>query len=166
MRWLVNSNVGFLGLPKRATEPGNRDPWIFEEIPKNPGPRVASCGNPAQYLYATTKRIVPMKKIETTSLDAALHQFIGPLGTSEREAFEQELSAEILGRSVRHARLSKGLTQEQLGQLVGVQKAQISRIENRVRDVRLDTVLRVLGVLGLQIRFRVVPISEAGHELG
>jgi DNA-binding XRE family transcriptional regulator len=103
-----------------------------------------------------------MKKVKTTSLDVAIDRFVGPLGTSEREAFEQELSAEILGRSVRHARLSKGLTQEQLGQMVGVQKAQISRIENRVRDVRLDTVLRVLGVL----RFRVVPISEAGHELG
>lgn len=107
-----------------------------------------------------------MKKVETTSLDVAIDRFVGPLGTSDREAFEQELSAEILGRSVRYARLEKGLTQQQLGQLVGVQKAQISRIENRVRDVRLDTVLRVFAVLGMQIRFRVVSSAEEGLRMG
>jgi transcriptional regulator with XRE-family HTH domain len=47
------------------------------------------------------------------------------------------------------------LTQEQLGELVGVQKAQISKIENSAKSARLETILRVFEAMGATVNFTV-----------
>jgi HTH-type transcriptional regulator / antitoxin HipB len=47
------------------------------------------------------------------------------------------------------------LTQEQLGELVGVQKAQISKIENSVKNARFETILKVFDALGAKVNFNV-----------
>ena len=58
---------------------------------------------------------------------------IGKVGTPERDKYEQELAEEVqayhLGEAIKEARLSMNLTQEQLGEMVGVHKSQISRLE-------------------------------------
>jgi transcriptional regulator with XRE-family HTH domain len=61
----------------------------------------------------------------------------------------------MLGYAVKQARAQRNLTQEQLGELVGVQKAQISKIENSMKNARLDTVLRVFDALGASVNFTV-----------
>jgi len=47
----------------------------------------------------------------------------------------------LLGQAIKQARQERNLTQEQLGDLVGVQKAQISKIENSVKTARFETIL-------------------------
>jgi HTH-type transcriptional regulator/antitoxin HipB len=47
------------------------------------------------------------------------------------------------------------LTQEELGKLIGVQKAQISRIENNTSNVTMDTLMRVFGALKAKVRLQV-----------
>jgi transcriptional regulator with XRE-family HTH domain len=47
------------------------------------------------------------------------------------------------------------MTQEQLGELVGVQKAQISKIENSMKNARFETVLKVFDALGAKVNFNV-----------
>ena len=42
-----------------------------------------------------------------------------------------------------------------MGKLVGVQKAQISKIENSVKNARFDTILKVFEALGAKISFDV-----------
>jgi transcriptional regulator with XRE-family HTH domain len=42
-----------------------------------------------------------------------------------------------------------------LGQLVGVQKAQISKIENSVKNARFETILKVFDALGAKVNFNV-----------
>ncbi|WP_317127203.1 helix-turn-helix domain-containing protein [Brumimicrobium glaciale] len=49
----------------------------------------------------------------------------------------------------------KSLTQEQLGELVGVKKAQISRLENSIGNLTFETVLRILNALGAKLRFKL-----------
>ncbi|MEI2420507.1 helix-turn-helix transcriptional regulator, partial [Arthrospira platensis SPKY2] len=49
----------------------------------------------------------------------------------------------------------RNLTQEQLGELVGVKKAQISKIENSATDARFSTILKVFEVLGAKVKFDV-----------
>ncbi len=56
---------------------------------------------------------------------------------------------------VRKARKEQDLTQEQLGKLIGVQKAQISKIENNAKDVRLSTILRVFEALKAKVKMTV-----------
>lgn len=94
-------------------------------------------------------------KFKTVSLDTMVDKHIGKIGTSRRDAFENELRIELLGQAIKQARQERNLTQEQLGELVGVQKAQISKIENSVKNARFDTILKVFDALGAKVNFNV-----------
>ncbi len=61
----------------------------------------------------------------------------------------------MLGLAVKQARLERNLTQEQLGEIVGVQKAQISKVENSVKNARFETILKVFDALGAKVNFNV-----------
>lgn len=95
------------------------------------------------------------KKLKTVSLDTMIQQHIGKVGTPDRDAFEQELKLELLGYAIKEARLHRNLTQEKLGKLVGVQKAQISKLENNFTNARFDTVLKVFNALHAKVSFKV-----------
>ncbi len=95
-------------------------------------------------------------KFKTVSLDTMLDKHIGKRGSERREAFENELRIDLLGQAIKQARQERNLTQEQLGNLVGVQKAQISKIENSVKNARLETILKVFDALGAKVNFNVV----------
>ncbi|MBK9271967.1 MAG: helix-turn-helix transcriptional regulator [Saprospiraceae bacterium] len=93
--------------------------------------------------------------MKTTSLDTLIDKHIGKIGTKKRDAFENELRLDLLGEAVKKARKERNLTQEQLGKLVGVQKSQISKIENSVTDARFDTMLKVFKALKAKVNFSV-----------
>jgi DNA-binding XRE family transcriptional regulator len=95
------------------------------------------------------------RKIKTYTLEELTDKYIGETGTPEREKFEFELKLEILGSMIRNARKEKHLTQEELGKLIGVQKAQISKIENNAKDVRFSTILRVFEALEAKVQMSI-----------
>jgi len=101
-------------------------------------------------------------KFKTVSLDAMIDKHIGKKGTEKREAFDNELRIDLLGEAIKQARKERQLTQEQLGKLVGVQKAQISKIENSVKNARLETILKVFEALGAKVNFNVELNNQAG----
>lgn len=94
-------------------------------------------------------------KFKTVSLDSMLDKHLGKNGTERREAFENELRIDLLGQAIKQARQARNLTQEELGKLVGVQKAQISKIENSVKNARFETILKVFDALGAKVNFYV-----------
>lgn len=94
-------------------------------------------------------------KFKTVSLDTMIDKHIGKKGTKKREVFESELRIDLLGEAIKQARKERQLTQKQLGELVGVQKAQISKIENSVKNARLETILKVFEALGAKVNFNV-----------
>ncbi len=89
------------------------------------------------------------------TIDEIKDEFIGVQGTANRDKYEQELQLELLGDMIKQVRLERNLTQEQLGKLIGVQKAQISKLENRATNVTIDTILRVFGALQAKISFHI-----------
>jgi len=93
--------------------------------------------------------------LKTVSLDQMLDKHIGTRGTEKRESFENELRLDLLGEAIREARHARHLTQEQLGKLVGIQKAQISKIENNAKNARFETILKVFEALGAKVHFNV-----------
>ncbi len=95
------------------------------------------------------------KKFKTVSLNTMIDKHLGKRGTPKREAFENELRIDLLGYAIRQARQERNLTQEQLGELVGVQKAQISKIENSVKNARFETIIKVFNALGAKVNFNV-----------
>ena len=93
--------------------------------------------------------------MKTYSLEELTDKYIGKKGTPKRDRFEQELRIDLLGHAVKKARLERNLTQEQLGEMVGVQRAQISKIENSATDARFDTILKVFKALKAKGNFTV-----------
>jgi DNA-binding XRE family transcriptional regulator len=94
-------------------------------------------------------------KFKTVPLDKMIDKHIGKRGTDRREAFENELKIDLLGQAIKQARQELNMTQEQLGELVGVQKAQISKIENSVKNARFETIMKVFEALGAKVSFYV-----------
>lgn len=93
--------------------------------------------------------------MKTHSLDELTDKYIGKTGTPKRDEFENELRLDLLGQAIKQARQERNLTQEELGKLVGVKKAQISKIENSTTDARFTTILKVFNALGAKINFNV-----------
>jgi len=98
--------------------------------------------------------------MKTKSLEELMDKHIGEIGTENRDAFEHELKIDLLGEAIKKARKERNLTQSQLGELVGVQKAQISKLENSLTDARLETILKVFKALNAKVNFQVELLDE------
>lgn len=99
-------------------------------------------------------------EMKTYSLDEVTDKHIGEKGTPNRDEFENELRLDLLGLAIKQARKERKLTQAQLGELVGVQRAQISKIENNLNDARFDTILKVFRALNAKINFNVELLNQ------
>ncbi|MBL0294161.1 MAG: helix-turn-helix transcriptional regulator [Saprospiraceae bacterium] len=104
-------------------------------------------------------------RFKTVPLETMIDKHIGKRGTIKREAFENELRIDLLGYKIKEVRKQQNLTQEQLGKLVGVQKAQISKIENSVKNARFETILKVFEALGAKVNFNVELTNNNKLEL-
>ena len=98
--------------------------------------------------------------LKTYSLDEVTDKYIGKEGTPKRDEFENELRLDLIGQAIKQARKERNLTQAQLGELVGVQKAQISKIENNLTDARFETILKVFKALNAKINFNVELLNQ------
>mgnify|MGYP000862203738 FL=1 len=95
------------------------------------------------------------KPLQQFSLEEITDKYIGEKGSEKRDAFENELRLDLLGEALKQTRIKQKLTQAELGKLVGVQKSQISKLENSVKDARFETVLKVFKALNTRITFKL-----------
>lgn len=94
-------------------------------------------------------------QLKSVSFEDLKDKHIGKKGTPHRDKYEHELSMDVLGYMIKKARQQRNLTQEQLGKLVGVQKAQISKLESSTNSATIDTILKVFKALKADIHFKV-----------
>lgn len=94
-------------------------------------------------------------EFKAKSLAEMKDKYIGKIGEAERDLYEYELNMELLGRMIKTARQERNLTQEELGNLVGVQKSQISKLEKSTNSATIDTILKVFKALKADIHFNV-----------
>ena len=94
-------------------------------------------------------------EMKSFSLSEMKDKYIGEKGTENRENYEYELRMDVLGKMIKIARQQRNLTQEQLGELVGVKKAQISKLESSSNSATIDTILKVFKALKAEINFNV-----------
>ena len=95
------------------------------------------------------------KKNRTMTLDQMKDKHIGEIGSEEREKYEFDLRLDVLGEMIKSVRKERHLTQEQLGELIGVQKSQISKLEKNANNVTIETILKVFRALKANIKFSV-----------
>ena len=89
------------------------------------------------------------------TLDEVQDKLIGKIGTPNRDKFEYELQMDLIGKAIKQTRQERRLTQEELGKLIGVQKAQISRLESNASNATIDTLMKVFGALKAKVKLQV-----------
>ena len=94
-----------------------------------------------------------MEQMKLIPADDMKDKLWGKRGTPEREAMENQLKEEVnayfVGEAIRKARLAQKLTQEELGELIGVQRAQIKKKKKGKSVITLPTMSRVFKALGI-----------------
>lgn len=88
-----------------------------------------------------------------------LDKVLGRQGTVARDQYEADINSFLLGEAIKKARQSRNLTQEQLGELMGVRKAQVSRIEGG-RNLTFATIARAFKAMGVSAAFEVKGIGK------
>jgi HTH-type transcriptional regulator / antitoxin HipB len=96
-----------------------------------------------------------MENKKYATLEELEDKYIGKRGTPDREEYEFALNMEIIGEKIRQIRKEHNLTQEQLGKLIGVQKAQISKIENGTSSATISTITKVFRALKANVKFQI-----------
>ena len=94
-------------------------------------------------------------KLRIYTLDEAKDRHFGKIGTDKRDKYEYELRLDLLGEMIKQTRKERHLTQSQLGELIGVQKSQLSRIQRNAKNVTIETILRVFRALKAKVNFNV-----------
>ena len=93
-----------------------------------------------------------MAKMKLIPFEQHLDECIGKVGTPDRDEFEAEVAEAVnaynIGEAIKKAILQRNLTQEELGAMIGVKKAQISRLE-RGHNITIPTMSRVFQALGV-----------------
>ena len=97
-----------------------------------------------------------MEQMKLYTHEEMLDRVIGVRGTPEREKYEDDINNFLIGEAIKRTRESKNLTQEQLGELMGVKRAQISKIESG-KSVNFSTIVRA---------FRAMGVKSANLDLG
>ena len=94
-----------------------------------------------------------MTRINLTPLSEVIDEVWGKKGTCKRDTMEKQLKENIssfyVGEAIRKARQAQNLTQEELGERIGVQRAQICKMEKGKSVITLPTMTRVFRALGL-----------------
>ena len=107
----------------------------------------------AQSARENNLQLQNMAQTKLTPLSDVVDEVWGKEGTPKRDAMEAKLKAEVnsyyLGEAIRNTRLAQKLTQEELGGRIGVQRAQISRLEKGRTPISLQTMSRVFQALGV-----------------
>jgi DNA-binding XRE family transcriptional regulator len=93
--------------------------------------------------------------MKTYTLDQVQDKLIGKIGTPERDKFEYDLQMDLIGKAIKQTRQERNMTQEELGKLIGVQKAQISRLESNASNATIDTLIKVFAALKASVRLQI-----------
>ena len=96
-----------------------------------------------------------MKTKNYKRFDELEDKYFGKHGTPERKQYEFELNMEMIGDKIKQLRLKKHLTQSQLGELIGVKRSQISKLEKGIHSARISTIMKVFRAMKAQIKLRI-----------
>jgi len=100
-----------------------------------------------------------MDKMKFYTQEDIESEFIGKKGTPNRDKYEENIDLFLIGETIKKARQAQNLTQEELGKLVGVQKAQISRIENG-KNLTFATVIKLFKAMGVSAKLEISNLGK------
>lgn len=104
-----------------------------------------------------------MAQMNLTPLDSLVDEVWGRQGTPRRDEMEARLEEEVkaynVGEAIKEARCRQKLTQQILAERIGVNRAQVSKMESG-RNLTLATVARVFHAMGMKPTLNVPGIGS------
>ncbi len=97
--------------------------------------------------------------MELYSHEEMLDIVLGEKGTPRRDKYETDVEAFRIGVAIKTAREQKNLTQEQLGEMIGVKRSQVSRIENG-SNLSFATLRRIFSALKVPVSLDVSGVGR------
>lgn len=91
--------------------------------------------------------------------DQMVDKHVGVKGTPARAEYDEQVELMLVGEAIRKARIAQSLSQEQLGEMVGVQKAQISRLENG-KNLTISTISRLFRAMNQKVSLEIPSIGR------
>ena len=70
-----------------------------------------------------------------------------------------------IGQRIKQARKAKGLTQEQLAEIIGLSASHISVIERGIKMPRLETLVEILNILKIDANFILADVLSVSNEI-
>ncbi|MGM0498222.1 MAG: helix-turn-helix domain-containing protein [Bacteroidota bacterium] len=95
------------------------------------------------------------KDIKFKRFDDIKEKYLGKEGTKKRDLYEFDLKLDVLGDMIKQLRNEKKLTQAQLGEMIGVKRSEISKLERGSRNMTITTVLKIFRALNADIKFKI-----------
>ena len=96
---------------------------------------------------------ISMVQIGVMTHAEMLDKYVGKIGTPERDELDAEVLAEaqeyLIGNAIKQTRKKQGLTQEQLSERMGVQRAAISKLESG-KSITFSSIVRAFQALGVK----------------
>jgi HTH-type transcriptional regulator / antitoxin HipB len=91
-------------------------------------------------------------KRELPTANDYLNEQYGKQGTPEREDFSKNALAFYYGELIKETREEKHLTQQELADKIGKERAYIAKIEQGKTDLQISNFVQIINALGLTLQ--------------
>lgn len=91
-------------------------------------------------------------KKELPTMNDYIDNQYGKQGTPEREEFNAKALSYYYGELIKEKRKEKHLTQQQLADQIGKERAYIAKIEQGKTDLQLSNFMQIINALGLSLQ--------------
>ncbi len=96
-----------------------------------------------------------MKTKEYKRFEDIEDKYFGKKGTPDRDEYEFDLKMELIGEKIKQLRIQNNLTQSQLGDLIGVKRSQISKLEHGNHSASVSTIMKVFQAMKAKVKLRI-----------
>ncbi|WP_291100413.1 MULTISPECIES: helix-turn-helix domain-containing protein [unclassified Flavobacterium] len=93
-------------------------------------------------------------KRELHTVNDYLDEQYGKQGTPEREEFSKNALSFYYGELIKEKRKEKHLTQQQLADQIGKERAYIAKIEQGKTDLQISNFVQIINALGLTLQVK------------
>lgn len=91
-------------------------------------------------------------KRELPTANDYLDENYGITGTPEREEFSKKAISFYYGELIKETRKEKHLTQQELADKIGKERAYIAKIEQGKTDLQISNFIQIINALGLSLQ--------------
>lgn len=93
-------------------------------------------------------------KKELPTMNDYIDDKYGKQGTPEREEFSKDALSFYYGELIKEKRKEKHLTQQQLANQIGKERAYIAKIEQGKTDLQISNFVQIINALGLTLQVK------------